>query len=76
VDNITVINRRFMGAPSLVVLTYATPRTGSLGIRDYIEPRCEFVGMTLLPSAIREAMKSEGVTMLLPAPAGMQEVQA
>lgn len=75
-DTIKVINRSAWGAPPLVVLTFATPRTGPLGIRDYIEPRREYVGRgrqaVLLPNAIREAMKSGGVIMTLPAPAGME----
>ena len=75
-DRITVTDRRVVNAPPLVNLTFATPRTGSLGIRDYIEPRIQYVGMTLLPCAIREAMRSGGVTMLLPAPAGMWEAAA
>jgi len=69
-DSITYTDRGEWIAP-LLTLTYATPRTGSLGIRDYIEPRREYVGLTLLPAAIREAMQSGGVVLRLRAPEGV-----
>lgn len=70
-DNITATHRGGC-TPALLTLTYATPRTGSLGIRDYIEPRREYVGMELLADAIREGLASGGVVLRLPVPEGAQ----
>jgi len=70
-DRITVSDRSRYGVPPLVTLTYHTPRTGPLGIRDYIEPRREYVGMGFLPAAIRAGMQSGGVIMRLPRPKGV-----